>query len=106
MALTYRKSLITPKSTEKGIQKDLVECSTDGKLLNNQEGNPFVSIDCNGSGQEDVLKEEDKESFEYLEKTASDISSSVRKMMNLTSSKTTIKLDTILKGSKHTVLIH
>ena len=55
--------------------------------------------------QGDVLKEEDKESFEYLEKIATEISSSVRKMMNLTSSKTTIKLDTILKGSKHTVLI-
>ena len=56
--------------------------------------------------QGDVLKEEDRAAYDKLEKAAKDISSSVRKMMNLTSGKsgkTTIKLDTILNGSKHRV---
>ena len=53
--------------------------------------------------QGDVLKEEDRAAYDKLEKAAKDISSSVRKMMNLTSGKTTVKLNTILSGSKHRV---
>ena len=53
--------------------------------------------------QGDVLKEEDRAAYDNLETVAKNISSSVRKMMNLTSGKTTVKLNTILSGSKHRV---